>query len=64
MRLVEERSVEVSKRNMIWLAVIVVVGVLGWLLLGVVWGLVAAAVTLAVSEVVERRARAQRRRAT
>jgi hypothetical protein len=54
----------VSKRNMIWLAAIVAVGVLGWLVLGVVWGLVAAAVTLAASEVVERRARAQRRRAT
>jgi hypothetical protein len=53
-----------SKRNMIWLAVIVAVGVLGWLTMGVVWGLVAAAVVLAVSEVVERRARAQRRRAT
>ena len=53
-----------SKRNMIWLVAIVAVGVLGWLVLGVVAGLVAAAVTLVVSEVVERRARAQRRRAT
>jgi hypothetical protein len=62
--LVEERSVPMSTRNMIWLAVIVAVGVLGWLVLGVVWGLVAAAVALVVSEVVERRARARRRRAT
>jgi len=62
--LVEERSVPMSKRNMMWLAAIVAVGVLGWLVLGVVWGLVAAAVMLVVSEVVERRVRAQRRRAT
>lgn len=52
-----------SKRNMIWLVAIIAVGVLGWLVLGVVVGLVAAAVVLVVSEVVERRARAQRRRA-
>ena len=53
-----------SKRNMIWLTVVVVVGVAGWLAVGIVAGLVAAAAVLAVSEVVERRARAQRRRAT
>ena len=53
-----------SKRNMIWLAVVVVVGVAGWLAIGIVAGLVAAAAVLAVSEVVERRARAQRRRAS
>jgi uncharacterized protein involved in cysteine biosynthesis len=52
-----------SKRNMVWLAVVVAVGVIAWLSLGIVAGLVAAAVTLAVSEVVERRARAQRRQA-
>lgn len=49
-----------STRNLIWLVVIVAVGLVvgftaGWLL-----GLIAAGVTLAVSEVVERRARAQR----
>lgn len=52
-----------SKRNMIWLAGVVVVGVLVWLAFGVLPGLIAAAITLAISEVVERRARAQRRSA-
>lgn len=49
-----------SKRNMIWLAVVVAIGVAGWLVIGLVWGLVAAGATLAISEVVERRARARR----
>jgi hypothetical protein len=48
-------------RNMVWLAVIVAVGLIGWLTFGLVVGLIAAAVTLAVSEVVERWARARRR---
>lgn len=60
-RALDERSVHVSKRNIVWLAIILAVGALGWLLLGVVWGIVAAVATLAVSEVVERRARAARR---
>ena len=50
-----------SKRNMAWLAVVLAVGVLGWLAFGIVAGLLAAAATLVVSEVVERRARAKRR---
>lgn len=49
-----------SKRNIIWLVVVIAVGVVGWLVLGWVWGLLAAAVVLVVSEVVERRARRQR----
>lgn len=53
-----------SKRNMIWLAVVIAVGVIAWLTIGIVAGLVAAAVMLAVSEVVERRARAERRRSS
>ena len=53
-----------SKRNMIWLAVVVAAGVIAWLAIGIVAGLVAAALMLAVSEFVERRARAQRRRAS
>jgi nitrogen fixation protein FixH len=48
---------------MIWLAVVIAVGVIAWLAFGIIIGLVAAAVMLAVSEVVERRARAGRRRA-
>jgi len=54
----------VSKRNMTWLIAVIVVGVIAWLTIGIIAGLVAAAVMLAVSEVVERRARAQRRRAS
>ena len=53
-----------SKRNMIWLAVVIAVGVIAWLAVSIVVGLVAAAVTLAISEFVERRARAARRRAS
>jgi hypothetical protein len=48
-------------RNMVWLAVIVAVGLIGWLAFGLVVGLIAAAITLVVSEVVERWARARRR---
>ena len=48
---------------MVWLAVIVAVGLIGWLAFGLVVGLVAAATTLVVSEVVERWARARRRSA-
>ena len=58
-----ERSVTtVSKRNMIWLAIVIAVALLAWLAIGIVAGLVAAAIVLAVSEIVERRARAERRR--
>jgi len=53
-----------SKRNMIWLVMVIAVGVLAWLISGIIAGLVAAAVMLAVSEIVERRARAERRRAS
>ncbi len=52
-----------SKRNLIWLAVVIGVGVLGWLVLGWLAGLIAAVVVLAISEVVERRARTRRRHA-
>jgi len=53
----------VSKRNMIWLGIVVAVGVIGWLAFGIVAGIVGAVLTLAASEVIERRARAQRRAA-
>jgi len=59
----DERSRHVSKRNMTWLAAVVVIGVLGWLVVGIIVGIVAAALTLVASEVIERRARAQRRAA-
>jgi uncharacterized protein involved in cysteine biosynthesis len=49
---------------MIWLAAVIAIGVIAWLAFGIIVGLVAAALTLAISEVVERRARAARRSAT
>jgi uncharacterized protein involved in cysteine biosynthesis len=48
---------------MTWLVVVLAVGALCWFAFGVVAGLLAAAATLVVSEVVERRARRQRRAA-
>ncbi len=52
-----------SKRNLVWLAAIVVIGVVVWLVAGWLWGILAAIVVLVVSEVVERRRRAARRAA-
>lgn len=49
-----------STRNLIWLAVIVVVGVVVWIIVGAVWGLVAAGVALVASEAVQRVQRRQR----
>ena len=51
------------KRNMVWLAIIIAVGLIGWLAFSWVIGLIAAATTLVISEVVERWARARRRAA-
>jgi hypothetical protein len=53
----------VSKRNMIWLVAVLVVGALAWIAFGVVVGLIAAGAMLALSEVIERRARRKRRAA-
>ena len=53
-----------SRRNMSWLVVVLAVGALGWFAFGIAAGLLAAAATLVVSEVVERRARRQRRAKT
>lgn len=49
-----------AKRNVVWLVVIVVVGVVVWVAAGWLAGLVAAGAVLLVSEVFER---ARRRRA-
>jgi len=51
-----------SKRNLIWLVVVVAVGILVGIAAGWLWGILAAAVTLVISETVER-ARRQRLRA-
>lgn len=49
-----------SKRNLIWLAAIVVVTVVVWIAAGWLWGVLAGVATLVISEVVERSARAKR----
>lgn len=51
------------KRNVVWLAVIIAVGLLGWLAFGIIVGLLAAVAALILSEIIERRARAKRRAA-
>ncbi len=53
----------VSKRNMIWLAAVVAVGVVVAVIAGVVWGLIAAAIVLVAGEVVERSRRRRLRSA-
>ncbi len=50
----------VSKRNLIWLVAVIATGLVAWLLAGWLAGIVAAGVVLAISEIVERRARRQR----
>jgi hypothetical protein len=53
----------VSTRNLVWLAVIAVAFVVGWVASGFWVGLIAAVAVLVVSEVYERIARAKRRNA-
>ena len=50
-----------NKRNIVWLGVIVVVGVICAVAFSLVWGLVAAGATLVISETVERAVRKRRR---
>lgn len=50
-----------NRRNVVWLAVIVVVGVVVVVAAGWLWGVLAALATLVVSEVVERGRRARLR---
>jgi MFS superfamily sulfate permease-like transporter len=49
-----------SKRNLLWLAAIVAVGVVGTIAFGIGWGLVLAVAVLVVSELVERGRRRRR----
>ena len=51
-----------SRRNVIWLVAIVVVGAVIWVAAGWLWGILAAVATLVVSEVVDRQRRARLRR--
>jgi hypothetical protein len=50
----QTRSIHLRRSQIIWLIVIVAVGVIGGVLAGVWWGLGAAALALAISEVIER----------
>jgi hypothetical protein len=52
-----------SKRNVAWLIAVVAVGAVVWITAGVLWGLLAAAVTLAASELLERSRRKRLRAA-
>lgn len=49
-----------SKRNLVWLVVIVGVTVIAWIALGALWGIVLGVATLVVSEAVERTRRRKR----
>jgi hypothetical protein len=53
-----------NNRNIVWLVAIAVVGAVAWIAVAWWLGLVAAGVTLVVSEVVERAARKRRRAAS
>jgi hypothetical protein len=53
----------VSKRNIIWMAAILVAGVGVWIAAGPLWGVLAAVGVLIVSEVIERQRRTRIRAA-
>ena len=55
----QTRSIQFRRSQIIWLIAIVAVGVIVGVLAGVWWGLGAAALTLAISEVIERVQRAR-----
>jgi hypothetical protein len=56
------RQLKVSRRNLIWLVAVVAAGLVGAIIEGWQVGLVAAAVVLVISEVVERMERSRRAR--
>jgi TctA family transporter len=55
-----QRDLKLKPNQLRWLAAIVVVGVIVGITVGVLWGLGAAAITLAASEVTERISRSRR----
>ncbi len=55
-----KRNLKLKPNQMVWLAAIIVVGVVVGIAFGVLWGLGAAAMTLAASEATERIARSRR----
>ncbi|MFT4866420.1 MAG: hypothetical protein ACI9CV_002138 [Ilumatobacter sp.] len=54
------RDLKLKPHQLLWLAAIFVVGVIVGITVGVPWGLGAAAITLAASEVTERVSRSRR----
>ena len=54
------RDLKLKPNQLVWLAAIVVAGAIVGIVLGVLWGLGAAAVTLAASEATERISRRRR----
>jgi hypothetical protein len=56
----QSRSIRLRPSQIIWLTAIVVVGVIVGVLAGTWWGLGAAAVVLAISELIERLQRSRR----
>jgi hypothetical protein len=58
------QKLSVSSRNLIWFAIVLVVGVVVGLVAGWKVGLIAAVIALAVSEIVERSAPRKRLAAT
>ena len=55
-----KRDLKLKPNQLVWLAAIIVVGVVVGIAFGVLWGLGAAAITLAASEATERVARSRR----
>jgi hypothetical protein len=55
-----KRDLKLKPNQLVWLAAIIVVGVVVGIAFGALWGLGAAAITLAASEATERVARSRR----
>jgi hypothetical protein len=55
----QTRSIHLRRSQLIWLAVIVVVGLIVGVLAGAWWGIGAAVIVLAINEVIERVQRAR-----
>lgn len=55
-----QRDLKLKPNQLVWLVVLIVIGVIVGITVGVFWGLGAAAVTLAASEVTERVSRNRR----
>ena len=54
------KQLRASRRNLIWAAIVALATAIAWIAFGWKIGLATAVIVLAISEVIERRARAQR----